>query len=52
MTEKIKQYAEQIAQIIKDCEDIQNDRQVSDYTKQQALINAYTEIVELVEGEE
>lgn len=50
MTEKIKLYAEEIAQIIKDTEEIQ-DSSESAYTKEQAMINAYYSIAELVGGE-
>ena len=50
MTEKIKWYAEEIAKIIEDCEAVQDSRE-SDYTKEQAKINAYYSIVELIGGD-
>lgn len=52
MIEKIKQNAERIAGIIKDTESIQKDEYESAYRKEQALISAYVEIVELVGGDQ
>ena len=49
MEDKIRRYAEEIALIIAVTEEIQ-DSSESDYTKKQALINAYNNIVELVGG--
>lgn len=43
----IKQYADQIAQIIEHCEFVQ-DGDESDYTKKMAKIHAYEDIVALV----
>lgn len=51
MTEKIKRYAEEIARIIEDCEAVQDSNE-SDYTKEQAMLQAYEDIVELVGGAE
>ena len=51
MTEKIKRYAEQIAKIIEDAEAMQ-DSYESEYTKKQAMLQAYEDIVELVGGAE
>lgn len=47
MREKIKRYAEEIAKIIEDCEAMQ-DSYESEYTKKQAMLQAYEDIVELV----
>lgn len=49
MIEKIKMYAEEIAKIIEDCEELQ-DSYESEYTKKQAMLQAYEDIVELVGG--
>lgn len=51
MTEKIKRYAEEIARIIEDAEAMQ-DSYESEYTKKQAMVQAYKDIVELVGGAE
>lgn len=52
MTERIKQNADKIAQIIKETESILKDRYESDYRKGQSMIVAYEEIAELVKGEQ
>lgn len=44
----LKQYSEQIIQIIENCESVQEDDAASDYTKNMAKIHAYDDIVELV----
>lgn len=44
----LKQYAEQIMQIIEHCESIQEDDGVSDYHKERAKVHAYEDIVALV----
>ena len=50
MTDKIKMYAEDIAKIITETEDIQDSNE-SAYTKEIAKIDAYEQIKELVGGE-
>ena len=49
MEELIKLRAKEIAQIIMDCEFVQNSNE-SAYTKEMAQIHAYLEIKELVTG--
>ena len=49
MEELIKLHAKEIAQIIMDCEFVQNSNE-SDYTKEMAEIHAYLEIAELVKA--
>lgn len=49
MEELIKLHAKEIAQIIMDCEFVQNSNE-SAYTKEMAQIHAYFEIKELVTG--
>ena len=44
----LKQYAEQIIQIIEHCESVQEDDAASDYTKRMAKVHAYEDIVALV----
>lgn len=44
----LKQYAEQIIQIIEHCESVQEDDEVSDYHKEIAKVHAYEDIVALV----
>ena len=51
MEDKIRRYAEEIARIIDDCEELQ-DSYESEYTKKQAMLQAYEDIVELVGGAE
>lgn len=48
MTEQIKRYAAQIADILADCEEIQHSEE-SAYTKEQAKVSAYEKIKELAE---
>ena len=48
MTEQIKRYAQQITEIIMECEEIQHSEE-SSYTKEQAKVSAYEQIKELVE---
>ena len=50
MTDKIKMYAEDIAKIITETEEIQDSNE-SAYTKEMAMINAYFNIVLLVGSE-
>ena len=50
MAEKIKMYAEEIAKIIADTEEVQDSNE-SAYTKERAMLNAYFNIVLLVGGE-
>ena len=50
MAEKIKMYAEEIAKIIADTEDIQDSNE-SAYTKERAMLDAYHNIAVLVGGE-
>lgn len=44
----VKQYSEQLVQIIEHCESIQEDDGVSDYHKDRAKIHAYEDIVAIV----
>ena len=44
----VKQYSEQLMQIIEHCESIQEDDGVSDYHKDRAKIHAYEDIVAIV----
>ena len=48
MTEQIKRYAQQITEIIMECEEIQHSEE-SAYTKEKAKVSAYEQIKELVE---
>ena len=48
MTEQIKRYAQQITEIIMECEEIQKSGE-SAYTKEQAKVSAYEQIKELAE---
>lgn len=48
MTEQIKRYAQQITEIIMECEEIQHSEE-SAYTKEQAKVSAYEQIKELAE---
>lgn len=48
MTEQIKRYAAQIADILAECEEIQHSEE-SAYTKEQAKVSAYEQIKELAE---
>ena len=50
MEENIKRYAHEIAQIIEDCEAVQ-DSYESDYTKKQVILHSYEDIVALVRKE-
>lgn len=49
MEELIKLHAKEIAQIIMDCEFVQNSNE-SAYTKERQMISAYFEITELVKA--
>lgn len=49
MIELIRLHAERIAEIIAECEEIQNSNE-SEYTKERQMISAYFEIKELVTG--
>ena len=49
MEENIKRYAAQIAEAIRDCEEIQKSEE-SAYTKERQMISAYFEIKELVKA--
>lgn len=44
----LKHYAEQIIQIIENCESIQEDDAETDYTKKMAKVHAYENIVAIV----
>lgn len=46
----LKQYAEQIIQIIEHCESVQEDDTASDYTKRMAEVHAYEDIFALIKG--
>ena len=48
MEENIKRYAAQIAEAIRDCEEIQKSGE-SAYTKDRAMVSAYEQIKELAE---
>ena len=50
MTEQIKRYAQQITEIIMECEEIQKSGE-SAYTKDRAMVSAYEQIKELAEVE-
>ena len=43
---------EKIEQIVEECEELQNDHYVSDYTSRCAILRSYAEIVELIGGKE
>lgn len=49
MEDNIKMYAAQIAEAIRDCEEIQKSEE-SAYTKERQMISAYFEIKELATG--